>query len=160
MPSLYLNQCWNIVNWTPRNKLQWNFNRSSNIFIQENALDDVVCETVSTLSRPQCVKTISNSLNIDFIHGDIHEKNIFSGRLILRVNMLYLDCYDKRVYWNMPYICSTHEFCRCMNLNILAVNIIYFISFRYFLFGWQDHLYTDMNKPVTMMTSSNGNISA
>ena len=36
-PSHYLNQCWNIVNWTFRNKLQWHFNRNSNIFIQEIA---------------------------------------------------------------------------------------------------------------------------
>ena len=34
-PSHYLNQCWNIVNWTLRNKLHWNFNRNSNIFVQE-----------------------------------------------------------------------------------------------------------------------------
>ena len=26
--SHYLNQCWNIINWTPRNKLQWKFNRN------------------------------------------------------------------------------------------------------------------------------------
>ena len=25
VPSHYLNQCWNIVHWTLRNKLQWNF---------------------------------------------------------------------------------------------------------------------------------------
>ena len=55
-PIHYLNQCWNIVNWTLRNKLHWNFNRNSNIFIQENALEDVVCEMASILSRPQCVK--------------------------------------------------------------------------------------------------------
>ena len=54
-PSHYLNQCWNIVNWILRNKLQWNFNRNSNIFIQENALENVVCEMASILSRPQCV---------------------------------------------------------------------------------------------------------
>ena len=35
------------------NKLQWNFNRNSNIFIQENALEHVVCEMASILSRPQ-----------------------------------------------------------------------------------------------------------
>ena len=52
----YLNQCWNIVNWTLRNKLQWNFNRNSYIFIQENVLQKVVCEMASILSRPQCVK--------------------------------------------------------------------------------------------------------
>ena len=54
-PSHYLNQCWNIVNWNLRNKFQWNFNRNSNIFIQENALENVVCEMASILSRPRCV---------------------------------------------------------------------------------------------------------
>ena len=54
-PSHYLKQCWIIVNWSLRNKLQWNFNRNSNIFIQENALEHVVCEMASILSRPQCV---------------------------------------------------------------------------------------------------------
>ena len=39
-----------------RNKLQWNFNRNSNIFIPENAHEKVVCEMASILSRPQCVK--------------------------------------------------------------------------------------------------------
>ena len=51
----YLNECRNIVNWTLRNKVQWNFNRNSNIFIQENAFQNVVCEMASILSRPQCV---------------------------------------------------------------------------------------------------------
>ena len=55
-PSHYLNQCWNIVNWTLRNNLQWNFNRNSNIFIQENTLENVVCEMAAILSRAQCVK--------------------------------------------------------------------------------------------------------
>ena len=43
-PSHYLNRCWCIVNWTLSNKLQWNFNRNSNIFIKENAFWSVVCE--------------------------------------------------------------------------------------------------------------------
>ena len=41
-PSHYLNQSWNIVNWILRNKLQWNLNRNSYIFIQENAFENVV----------------------------------------------------------------------------------------------------------------------
>ena len=52
-PSHYLNQCWNIVNWTLGNKLQWNFNRNSNIFIQQNAFENVVCKMVSILSWPR-----------------------------------------------------------------------------------------------------------
>ena len=29
VPRHYLNQCWNIVNWTPSDNLQWNCNQSS-----------------------------------------------------------------------------------------------------------------------------------
>ena len=53
-PSHYLNQCWNIVNW---NKLQWNHNRNSYIFIQENAFENVVRKLAAILSRPQYVKS-------------------------------------------------------------------------------------------------------
>ena len=47
---LLIGPCW-------RNTLQWNFNRKSSIFIQENALEHVVCEMTSILSRPQCAKS-------------------------------------------------------------------------------------------------------
>ena len=55
VPSHYLNQCCNIVNWTLRNKLQWNFNRNSNIFIEENTFENVICEKLSISSGPQYV---------------------------------------------------------------------------------------------------------
>ena len=45
-----------IVNWTLGNKLQWNFNRNSNIFIQENAFESVICEMASILYQPQCAE--------------------------------------------------------------------------------------------------------
>ena len=43
-PSHYLNQYWFIVNWTPGNKFQWNSDRNSIVFIQENASEIVVCQ--------------------------------------------------------------------------------------------------------------------
>ena len=42
-------------NWTPRNKLQWNFNRNSDIFIQEKPSKTVVWKMLAILSRSQCV---------------------------------------------------------------------------------------------------------
>ena len=39
VPSHYLNQCCNIVNWTLGNKPQWNFNQNTTLFIHENAID-------------------------------------------------------------------------------------------------------------------------
>ena len=47
-----LEYCW----LDPWNKLQWNFNRNSESFIQENVFESVVCEMAAILSRPQCVK--------------------------------------------------------------------------------------------------------
>ena len=56
-PSHYLNQCWNIVNWTIGNKLQWNINQNSNIFIQENAFENDVWKMAAIFAWPQCVNT-------------------------------------------------------------------------------------------------------
>ena len=39
-----------------RNKLQWNPNRNSYIFNQENAIEYVIWKMSDILSRPQCVK--------------------------------------------------------------------------------------------------------
>ena len=61
MPSHFLNQCWNIVNWTFGNKLQWNFNQNLNILIQEIVFENVVWKTAAILSRPQCVKCLYQS---------------------------------------------------------------------------------------------------
>ena len=36
----------------------WNFNQYSNIFIHENAFENVICEMASILFRPQFVKNI------------------------------------------------------------------------------------------------------
>ena len=47
---------WNIVNWTLRNKLQWNLNRNSYIFIQENTFEHVIWKMAAILSGTQCVK--------------------------------------------------------------------------------------------------------
>ena len=54
-PSHYLNQCWDIINWTLGNKHQWNLNQNSCIFIQEDAFENVIWKMVDILYRPQCV---------------------------------------------------------------------------------------------------------
>ena len=59
--SHYLNQCWNIVNSNLRNTLQWNLQRNSYHFIQENAFEMVVWNLAAILSRPQCVNKLSSS---------------------------------------------------------------------------------------------------
>ena len=43
------------INWALRNKLQWNYNQNSCIFIQENVLENVAWEMSAIFCRPQCV---------------------------------------------------------------------------------------------------------
>ena len=44
-----------MINSNIRNTFQWNLERNSYIFIQENAFENFVCELATILSRPQCV---------------------------------------------------------------------------------------------------------
>ena len=50
-----LKQCRNIIKLTLGTIIQWNCNRNSYNFIQENAFGNVDKKTASALSRPQCV---------------------------------------------------------------------------------------------------------
>ena len=59
MGSHFLNQCWNIVNWTQRNTPQGYFNQNLNIFFHENAYEHIIYEIVAILSQPQCVNLIT-----------------------------------------------------------------------------------------------------
>ena len=47
--SHYLNQSWDVVNRTLRNKLQWNHNRNSYIFNQENGFANVLAHNQNHL---------------------------------------------------------------------------------------------------------------
>ena len=59
-PSHYLKQFWVFVNWTLKNKLQWNSNQNTTHFSQENAFENV-SEMASILSRGRWVKLINDT---------------------------------------------------------------------------------------------------
>ena len=58
--SNYLNQCWNIVNWTHRNTFRWNTNHIFSFKKTHLKMRNDVCEITDILSRPQCVNTDFN----------------------------------------------------------------------------------------------------
>ena len=70
-PHHYLNICWLFVNWTLRNKLQWNLNQNTKLFIQENAFVNVVCELAVSffswgtelINAPNFARTTSPSVS-------------------------------------------------------------------------------------------------
>ena len=66
-PSHYLNQWWNTVIWTLGNKLQWNLNQNSSIFIEERAFEKVCKMTLIWLSLS--VLTYSTTLQVQKLPG-------------------------------------------------------------------------------------------
>ena len=52
-PRHYQNQCCDILNWTLKYKLQWNFNS-----IQENVSENIGCEKVAILSMGKWVNDL------------------------------------------------------------------------------------------------------
>ena len=54
--SDYLNQCWLIVNWTLRNRLQLDSNQNDKFFIHDNSFGNDICEMAAILSRGRWVK--------------------------------------------------------------------------------------------------------
>ena len=68
------------IDWTPRNKLQWNINQNSYIFIQENPFENVVWKMVAIFSWPQCVMNTG-------VYTSIHT---WSGMLLLESSHMSL----------------------------------------------------------------------
>ena len=67
------------------NKLQWNFNWSLYIFIQENACENVVWKMAAILSQPQCV---NSSAMHQYGRGPAEFGNIFSNKTL---DWIYLE---------------------------------------------------------------------
>ena len=63
--SHYLNQCWLIVNWAPGNIFQWNLNRNSIIFIQENENENVISQNGGHFVQEEMQDTDTTHTRID-----------------------------------------------------------------------------------------------
>ena len=85
---------WVIVNWTLRNKLQWNFNQNTKLFIHEKASENIVYEMAAILSRERWVNCLytyslpSHSLTKSWFHT----KSNFKWKI-------KSVCYDKQFWW-------------------------------------------------------------
>ena len=109
-PSHYLNQCWNIVNWTPRNKLCWNFNWNSYIFIQENPFENVVWKMTAILSRSQCVNPKSRK-----------------GFIKICLNVLPTDCLPTHQCRGLAWSWIAHSVCKCAS-GLLGTGFLWRLS--------------------------------
>ena len=77
MPSHYLIQCWLIVYWTPSNKFQWNCNRVSNIFIEEDAFEYAVCNFI--IVPPNCPGGDMLTTSLHDIANEMLDKDLFTS---------------------------------------------------------------------------------
>ena len=84
-PSRYLNQCWNIVDMTLRNKLQWNINQNTKLFFHKNVFENVVCEMAAILSRERWVKCMNccDLSDVQCDEGKRHQANPGSRLFII-----------------------------------------------------------------------------
>ena len=46
-----------VINWTLKNKLQWNFDQNAKLFIHENASENNICKMAAILSRGRWVNS-------------------------------------------------------------------------------------------------------
>ena len=71
MPSHYLKQCWNIVNWTLRNKLQWSFKRISYI---ENAFERFVCHYDDVIMTMLASQITSLTVVYSIVYSGVNQR--------------------------------------------------------------------------------------
>ena len=57
LPSHYLNQCLHLQ-WTFRNRLQWNLHPNTKLGSQDYAFENIICKMSAFLSRSQCVNQV------------------------------------------------------------------------------------------------------
>ena len=105
-------RCWLIFNWTLRNKLQWNVNQSFNVFIEENAFENVICITAAILSWPQCVNDESALVYESDITWMVRCLVSLATSVFFFVFFLnYSGKQNKKVIWamhNHPFVQETH----------------------------------------------------
>ena len=73
VPSHCLNQCWNIVHWTLRNKRQWHFNRNSMFSFKEMYLKTSSGKWRLFCSGLQCTLTSELSLRRSSRHRNTYD---------------------------------------------------------------------------------------
>ena len=130
-----MNQCWNIVNWTPRNKLKWTVNQNSIIFIQENLFKNVVwkwrpfCRGLNVLkqrvfwfqwcsSHTAYLPSIDNRFKVDWLN--LGRYGIKSKYMIYMYMQIYYICLcNYRFYFLVdvnPWIIRDERSCLSLPL--------------------------------------------
>ena len=97
----YLNQCWNIINFTLRHKLRRHVNESFYIFIKENAFENIVCQMAAIVSQPQCVTCWSALCSV--VHPFIKFQADIWNLKMSQVNNVIFQTWRKSIKGNLKF---------------------------------------------------------
>ena len=105
---------WNIVNQTIRDKCRWNVDQNLNIFIQENAFENVIWKMAALLSRSQCIN--------EFDHFDIPEHIFFSNLFKITYCYAKFTSLDFCNFWKLNF-CQFYLFI-CLFIFLYSRNLL------------------------------------
>ena len=147
-PNHYLHQCWNIINWTLRNKFQWNFNQRINFSFKNMHLkissvkwqpfcsggDELRIFQVLFLSVTEryCIQVIQSP--IPFMTWE--NCFVFSYIFVVPVNMVGNQPIGsgwaeiERLYWefatlNCIYWCESYDSLQCLLEKRAFVRVVF-----------------------------------
>ena len=114
--SRYLNQCWDIVNWSLRNKFPWDFNRNSYIFTQEKC---------SRKCRPGKWRSFCLHLNVFYLVKNGLRRIIRAGSKYLIHSLAFAVMpWWRWDDWRVPQ--------GCISVFIVSMSIKYWGSFAFY----------------------------
>ena len=117
-PSHYLSHCWYIVNWTLGNKLQWNSDQNTKLFIHKNESENIICEIAAILSRGRWVWK-----QIILAHNSIIASNFYV--CLVQWNVLTYLTHDES-----DLLSVWREIYNCMSKNGTAPQNIFSMAFH------------------------------
>ena len=159
MQSHYLNQCWNIVNWTLRNKLKWDFNWNSNISFMQMHL-----KVLSGKWQPFCLGI--NVLMTNSYHSSLVQIHTVVTYVWIICSHDYLPLWKSFIYVCVIYMCYTSipppasvkqnhvciQFIHSYHLLVHNSNhMLILLPFAIFCYITVNHMY----KSFTNITTSN-----
>ena len=66
----YPNQRWLIVDWVLGIKIKLDFRQDMNIFVQQNAFENVECKMSVNLFSPHCINILCSDIYLFYISGE------------------------------------------------------------------------------------------
>ena len=123
-PSHYLNRCWCIINWTLKNIIQWNFNKNTMIFVQENEMENILCKILAILSWPQCVDGIALHYYLNHVGLLSIKQGTNYNKILIKMPIFWFRkmCLKMSVEWR-PF---------CHSCNVLDLNYSFTYSSSFF----------------------------